>query len=53
VRKKHMVSKINHEGLVSALCYKKPRPIPMTETWTTTPEFVTCKKCMVILEEKK
>lgn len=45
-RTKHMAHKNRPDGGVSALCFSSPRAIDMRRaTWTTTPDFVTCKKC--------
>lgn len=46
----HRAAKINGSGEVSALCYRKPRAIPMRKnvSWTIGAETVTCPKCRAI-----
>ena len=51
--KKHKAAKVSAAG-VSALCFAKPTAISMTQaTWTLTDAFVTCKKCLAILNERR
>ena len=47
-RIRHKASLVNNKGQASALCYSKPRAIPLSETWTMEGE-VTCKKCLKIM----
>ena len=50
----HMADKINENGDVSALCFKRPRAIDLSKTrWTNRPEAVTCKKCLNQMSETK
>lgn len=46
----HRAGKIDGNGNVSALCYRKPRAIPMRQnvSWTIGAETVTCPKCRAI-----
>jgi hypothetical protein len=43
----HIASKMNDEGEVSALCYKKPKAINLQrgQSWTLVPETATCSRC--------
>ena len=46
----HMGKHVNSRGGVSALCFKRPRAINMKrESWTLSPEAVTCPKCIALL----
>lgn len=46
----HMAHEIKDGGAVSALCFKKPRPINLkVACWTIRPEAVTCKKCLQLM----
>lgn len=46
----HMASKINQNGGVSALCFKKLKPINLSvASWTNRRTAVTCPKCLRIL----
>jgi hypothetical protein len=46
----HKGARMNQKGGVSALCFKKPRAINLSQaSWTTKDEAVTCKKCLAIL----
>ena len=48
----HKAAKVSAAG-VSALCFPVPRAISMTRaTWTLTDMYVTCKKCIAILNER-
>lgn len=49
----HMASKIDQHGNVSALCYDKPRPIPLAKghSWTIRSEAVTCRKCLARMKK--
>jgi len=42
---------INNNGQASALCYKKPKAIPETETWTLA-GTITCEKCLKIIKQQ-
>jgi hypothetical protein len=46
--KYHMAGLIRRtDGAVSALCFKRPRPINLEEAlWTTDWSAVTCKNCL-------
>jgi hypothetical protein len=50
----HQATMVNKEGQASALCYRKPRPIPATETYVMfkQEDAVTCPKCRKILDTK-
>jgi hypothetical protein len=50
----HKADKINPKGQVSALCYARPRPIPLSRGQSSTfiPANVTCPKCRRILEAR-
>lgn len=51
--KYHMADKWGPGGTVSALCFKRPRPIDLkVALWTITPEQVTCKKCLRLLKAR-
>lgn len=47
----HMADKINEQGEVSALCYKRPRVINLKrgQSWVFEAERATCKKCLAII----
>jgi hypothetical protein len=46
----HMAHKINQDGGVSALCFKKLKPINLAvASWTYRRTAVTCPKCQRIL----
>lgn len=55
-RTAHMAHLVSDKGGVSPLCAEKPRPIRMgcmsCETWTNTPEAVTCPKCLAKMNDK-
>ena len=47
----HKASFVNPKGKVSALCYKRPRAINLSQAmWTTDVSAVTCKKCLLKLK---
>ena len=47
----HMAAKIAPDGRVSPLCAPKPRAINLKRaTWTRSAKFVTCPKCLVVLQ---
>lgn len=49
-----MASLVNPEGKVSALCYKKPRAINLSQAlWTTDEKAATCKRCLLKLKLKR
>jgi len=46
----HLAGSVSPCGDVSAVCFKKPRPIDMKRaTWTTSTDLVTCKRCLAKL----
>lgn len=46
----HLAYRIDLRGKVSALCYKRPRAINLSQaSWTLVDEEVTCKKCLKII----
>ena len=50
----HKALYFDKNGNTSALCYLRARAINMdTHSWTITDRFVTCKKCLKLLKEKK
>lgn len=52
-KKCHRGHLVSQGGKVSALCYSRPRPIPMSrETWTLQPTAVTCKACLAKMAEQ-
>lgn len=52
-KKYHMADKFGPGGAVSALCFKRPRAIRLSDaTWTLQPEAVTCVKCKRILSRR-
>lgn len=52
VKKIHLANLIRGDGMVSALCFVKPRPINLaSETWTQQERLVTCKKCKLLQEK--
>jgi hypothetical protein len=49
-RPRHLGTKINANGDVSALCFAKPRKINLAHaSWVLRPEDVTCPKCKKLL----
>ena len=49
----HRASVVRGDGAVSALCYKRPRPINLARTtWTNRNEATTCPKCLAALESE-
>jgi hypothetical protein len=50
----HKAGKINENGHVSALCFRKPRPIDLTRaSWTLVDKFVTCGHCKQQLNDQQ
>jgi hypothetical protein len=51
----HRAGLINEAGAVSAICYKKPRPIRLNgrESWTLRDSATTCPKCLAIIAARK
>lgn len=48
---RHKADKFNQKGGVSALCYKRPRSINLSQaSWTLADSEVTCLKCRAIIE---
>ena len=48
----HLADLVNKNGGVSALCYKKPRAINLSQAlWTINKDLVTCKKCLKKLSQ--
>lgn len=46
----HFGAKVRCDGAMSALCYRRPRPINLRlALWTIREEAVTCPKCKAIL----
>lgn len=46
----HLAGAVTPSGDVSAVCFKKPRPIDMKQaTWTTSTDLVTCERCLAKL----
>lgn len=51
-KKYHMAGFTNELGQVSALCFKRPRPINLKiALWTLRREAVTCAACIKKLKE--
>jgi hypothetical protein len=49
-KKYHRADKSDGRGNVSALCFKRPRPIDLSRAlWTTDDRAVTCKKCIALI----
>jgi len=49
-KKYHMVHLLGSDGSVSALCFKKPRPINLKVSgWTNQKKDVTCLSCVRLL----
>lgn len=49
----HRAKYLNAEGQVSALCYKRKRPIDLTrESWALTDKGVNCPKCLKLIADK-
>ena len=49
----HKANLISPDGSVSPLCAKKPRKLNLArECWTTTDEFVTCKRCKRLIDNQ-
>lgn len=49
--KKYHMGHLFGPGVVSALCFKRPRAIILKYAlWTITPDAVTCKKCLRLLK---
>lgn len=47
----HFAAKVRADGAMSALCYRRPRPIDLRlALWTIRREAVTCPKCKALLE---
>lgn len=47
----HFTAKVRCDGAMSALCYRRPRPINLRlALWTIREEAVTCPKCKALLE---
>jgi hypothetical protein len=40
------------DNYVTALCYKQPREIPLSVSWTMSPEDITCSKCKRMLADR-
>ena len=50
-RKVHMAGKVNNNGGVSGLCFKRPRSIDMfRSTWTLEKNAVTCATCIDLMD---
>jgi hypothetical protein len=44
----HLAAKVDQEGNVSAMCFKRPHAIDLTRaSWTIRGEAVTCHRCRV------
>lgn len=43
----HYAAKVREDGVVSALCYARPRPINLArgQSWTLLAAQVTCSRC--------
>jgi|GEM_PF-6272912 len=51
VKRVHMGASVNQRGQVSALCYRRRRPIDLrAATWTNRTEAVTCPACRAALD---
>lgn len=50
----HFAAKFSRGGGASALCYKKPRVIPLDrgQSWTIRPDAVTCPRCRALLKQR-
>lgn len=49
----HMADKTDGRGAVSALCYKRPRPINLKiALWTLRADAVTCRACLARIRER-
>jgi len=49
----HRAGQVSQVGDVSAVCYKRPRPIRLAlETWTIVDNQVTCEKCLRAMLER-
>ena len=52
-KKYHMFGLMNDSGGVSALCFKRPKPIDLNKAlWTIDRKAVTCKKCLAMIKEE-
>lgn len=50
----HRAGKMRSDGAVSALCFKRPRPIDLRKAlWTVIDLQVTCPKCRELIEKRK
>ncbi len=50
-KKYHKGAEMNQRGGVSALCFKRPRAIDLTQAlWTNRDEAVICPDCLRILK---
>ena len=49
----HRADKMDPDGNVSALCFKRPKAIDLSKaSWTIRDEAVTCPKCRKIIQER-
>ena len=49
----HFARQWRADGAVSALCYKRPRPINLRiALWTITVKAVTCPRCLKMIRER-
>ena len=52
-KKVHRAAGMRSDGAVSALCFKRRRPINLdVASWTNRDDAVTCLKCMRILKAR-
>ena len=50
----HRADKINKDGGVSGLCFKRPRAINLRKAlWTIRDEATTCPKCLKVMEWRR
>lgn len=53
-KKYHCGHLMREDGSVSALCFKRPRPIDLSKAlWTNRDEAVTCQRCLRAMRQKK
>lgn len=50
----HRGAHVDPQGRVSALCFRRPKPIDLrVATWTNRDEAVTCRRCLKALQGAK